>query len=222
MSHDTITYFGYGSLVNRETRPAGEVALPARLYGWQRVWGHRVLSAQQPATEPPRSCCSLSIEKSVENNAQTQIKTEAEVREILSFIDGVVVNIPISELEALDDREAGYDRHVLSSDDFDLPAGCDASEIHVYVSKQTHKGGATEQFPILQSYIDCVLAGYCRVFESEGMQQFVDSTAGWHGVIENERNNPKYPRAVSLPEDQLALFDDIVTVARTTTQQETK
>jgi len=203
---DFITYFGYGSLVNRATRPAHETALRARLYGWQRVWGHRVLPEQQPSGEPPRSCCSLSVEKLP--------KTASEQSKKQPYIDGVIVTIPTTDLPVLDKREAGYNRHALSSDHFDLPPECKTSQVHVYVSKPDHQGGATEQFPILQSYIDCVLAGYGALFEHDGMQQFIDSTTGWDGVIENERNNPKYPRAVSLPVEQLALFDRMVNARR--------
>lgn len=212
MNNGFITYFGYGSLVNRETRPANEHAVAARLYGWQRIWGHRVLSAQQPANEPARSCCSLSVQK-LSNAHSEAIKSR-------SYIDGVVVTIPISELAALDAREAGYDRLALPCAHFDLPESCRTEEVHVYVSKETHQGNATEQFPILQSYVDCVLAGYCAVFEQHGMQQFVDSTVGWDGVIENERDNPKYPRAVSVQPEQLAMFDQVVAKQRMSAQQE--
>lgn len=213
VSCDSITYFGYGSLVNRATRPDGEVAYPARLYGWQRVWGHRVLAAQQPSDEPQRSCCSLSIRKLAQPDSESCEKAP--------FIDGVVVTIPTTDLAVLDKREAGYDRHSLPRADFDLPASCKSENIQVYVSKEDHRGCATEQFPIQQSYVDCVLAGYCAVFETVGMQQFVDSTEGWDGVIENDRHNPKYPRSVSLPQEQLALFDTLIKKVRSNTQQET-
>jgi len=46
------------------------------------------------------------------------------------------------------------------------------------------------------------------------MQHFVDSTVGWGGVIENEREAPKYPRAVSLPKSQLDLIDALVSKRR--------
>ena len=213
MNADCITYFGYGSLVNRATRPAIEVAYPARLYGWQRVWGHRVLSAQQPCDELARSCCSLSVQK--------LINIDSSHRETVPFIEGVVVSIPISELPILDKREAGYERHVIPCDQFELPTECSVDHIHVYVSKLANQGCATEDFPILQSYVDCVLAGYCEVFEPMGMQRFVDSTKGWDGVIENERDKPKYPRAVSLPVRQLAQFDRIVAEHRLNMEKET-
>jgi len=218
MTEQFVTYFGYGSLVNRNTRPAEEQAHPARLYGWRRVWGHRVHATDEVLTDSRGSCCSLSVEKCPEppdlsdlqsadlctDNAQT------------AYIDGVIVTIPLTELPALDRREDGYDRIQLPVSDFDVPGTCAAESIHMYVSDVTHSGRSNTQYPILQSYIDCVLAGYCAVFDHSGMEHFIASTQGWDGVIDNERDNPRYPRAVPLPESQLALFDSIVNRHRST------
>jgi len=216
MAEQIVTYFGYGSLVNRDTRPANEQALPARLYGWRRVWGHRVQPADAALSGSHRSCCSLSVEKCDENpDEYSKVSTDAKTR-CSQFIDGVVVNIPLAELPALDQREYGYDRLRVPAGEFDLPHNCAAKHIHVYVSNMTHSGRSNIQYPILQSYIDCVLAGYCAVFNQKGMQQFVESTVGWGGVIENERHDPRYPRAVQLPDSQLALFDSVVKNHRST------
>lgn len=222
MTEQFITYFGYGSLVNRETRPASEQAFPARLYGWRRVWGHRVHTSDETVSDSARFCCSLSVEKSVEKSIEKSVdkgaaQSDANIGptretqiENSDFIDGVVVRIPLSDLPILDAREAGYDRLKVPASDFELPGNCTDEHIHVYVSDTSHSGHSNEHYPILQSYIDCVLAGYCAVFEHAGMQHFVDSTVGWDGVILNERGNPLYPRAVQLPESQLALFDSVV------------
>jgi len=196
MTEQFITYFGYGSLVNRDTRPLDEQAHPARLLGWQRVWGHRVNSSDLALQTSRQSCCSLSIDLLATSTS--------------AYIDGVVVTIPLADLPILDKREAGYERLALPASDFQLPADCTAAHIHVYKSDTSHEGRSDAQFPILQSYIDCVLAGYCAVFGQDGMQQFVTSTAGWDGVIENDRVKPRYPRAVTLPASQLSLFDRVV------------
>jgi len=196
MSDEYITYFGYGSLVNRATRPASEPFSPAFLLGWQRVWGHRVASS---GAERYR-CCSLSVQPALTQNAPG--------------IAGVVVTLPRAELPALDEREKGYDRHVLPASQFDLPAECTATEVHVYVSDSNHAGMSNSEYPVLQSYVDCVLAGYCDVFEPGGMQQFVDSTYGWDGEMENDRHKPKYPRAVSVTENQQQQFDELVKIRR--------
>ncbi len=210
MTEQFVTYFGYGSLVNRNTRPATEQAFPARLYGWRRVWGHRVHTTNEASSDSRQSCCSLSVEKcTVKSEAYSTQSTGSNVK-YNGFIDGVVVNIPLDDLPALDRRESGYDRLQIPASDFDLPSSCIARHIYLYVSDLTHSGRSNKQYPILQSYIDCVLAGYCAVFKQAGVQQFVETTVGWDGVIEDERRNPRYPRAVQLPDSQLALFDSVV------------
>ena len=227
MTEPFVTYFGYGSLVNRDTRPANEQAYRARLYGWKRVWGHRVHTTDSSLSGPLGSCCSLSLEKNLKKGVEKCVETpdinsnqlvsstaSSDIARTNNYIDGVIVTIPLADLPSLDRREYGYDRVQISADDFDLPQSCAAQHIHVYVSDRSHSGRSNTQYPILQSYIDCVLAGYCAVFELTGMQQFVESTLGWDGVIENERNNPRYPRAVQLPDSQLALFDSIITKYR--------
>ncbi len=217
MSEQFITYFGYGSLVNRETRPPTERSFPARLYGWRRVWGHRVQGSVDASTGARRSCCSLSIERV--NTEPVSMKTAdvqngSKAKPDSAYIDGVIVQLPIEDLPVLDQREHGYDRIKINSNAFDLPEGYSAEHIHVYVSDANHAGRANDQFPILQSYIDCVAAGYCAVFDQQGMQHFVDSTSGWNGVIENERDAPRYPRAVSLPGSQLTQIDALVNKRR--------
>lgn len=264
MAGELVTYFGYGSLVNRDTRPPDEQAFPARLYGWQRVWGHLSGRAdasagsrandQQP-TKPARDdashpghlksdqietdatadkhrqgqassarlgannaessqflpCCSLTVRplSEVDKHKQT----------IMPFIDGVVVTIPRASLPVLDERERGYDRIRVSRDAFNLPASCTANDIFVYVSQPVNRGFANEDHPILQSYVDCVLAGYCAVFDQTGLQQFVDGTVGWHGTIINDRLDPHYPRAVKLAREQLDQFDKLIQARRLIPEQ---
>lgn len=188
--------------MNRATRPQGERAQTARLYGWERIWGHRVLSEQQPFDKPPRSCCSLSVRKVAAANRMP--------RESMPYIDGVVVTIPVGELSGLDRREVGYDRLLLSRKHFDLPDDSRVLDVHVYASKISHRGIADEHYPILQSYMDCVMQGYTDKFGEEGLQHFVDSTVGWGGVIDDDRAKPRYPRAVNVSEEQRQHFDNLI------------
>lgn len=203
-----ITYFGYGSLVNRATRASNERAYPARLYGWQRVWGHRVSATSHHGETTNYRCCSLSIQKQLNDPGATPARQEP------NYIDGVIARVRLSELPMLDERESGYDRVILPASDLTLPESCSASEIHVYVSDAAHSGPANGDYPILQSYIDCVLAGYCDLFGRTGMQHFVDSTLGWQGTILNDRDRPLYPRAVQLSSNQLTENDALVNTKR--------
>jgi hypothetical protein len=182
-----ITYFGYGSLVNRATRPAGEVSHPAILHGWHRSWAHRII----PTATRGRSC-SLTVKKAAASLSVS--------------IHGVVASMPRTALAELDAREAGYDRLMLPASSFDLPLNCQASEVAVYVSTQQNHHPACEQYPILQSYVDCVMAGYLAEFGEAGLAAFMASTEGWHRPVENDRFSPRYPRAVSLAKPLLESF----------------
>ena len=63
-------YFGYGSLVNRRTRAAEEVAIPATLHGWIRQWSHQARRPwQRPnahhavAEQSGHGVCAVSVEQ---------------------------------------------------------------------------------------------------------------------------------------------------------------
>jgi len=205
----SIVYFGYGSLVNRETRPVDETAICARLNGWHRVWGHRV--GASAAREPS---CSLSIDPDERTRVARADGTNAAAPGPAHGIDGVVVALPLEALPVLDAREDGYDRLTLPASAFDLPEDLGVDEVHVYRSRPENRLPATPAHPILQTYVDCVLAGYLRVYGEGGLEAFLTSTAGWEGAIENDRAAPRYPRAVEVPGALLARFDRLVAARR--------
>lgn len=191
MANEWIYYFGYGSLVNRETRPVGEVANTAKLRGWRRVWEHRV-------TEPHRGqrCTSLSIEP-------LALLDEGS-------IDGVVVRLPVADLSYLDERELGYERLTLPTSNFDLPACVESDVVMVYRSLPYNRIASDSEYPVLQSYIDCVMAGYLQRFGGDGVELLVKSTRGWNGSILNDREHPYYPRAVDIDLLTQQLFDQSI------------
>lgn len=191
MSSEWVSYFGFGSLVNRKTRPDQEHAVNATLSGWQRVWGHRVVSG-----DTRQACTSLSVER-----AQ-------------SSIEGVIVSIRREELPSLDERELGYERIALEQSDFSLTEEVRTSTIHIYRSLEQNRQLADSERPVLQSYIDCVMAGYLERFGESGLQRFMNTTRGWGGPILSDRHRPVYPRSVSLDEDKLRRFDQLLSVHR--------
>lgn len=191
MSSRLISYFGYGSLVNRETRPVGEQATNVVLNGWRRVWNHRV--SKVDARHP---CTSLSIEP-----AQ-------------GAIQGVLVQIPAHELEMLDQREFGYERMCLNATEFVLPDGLDVQQIYVYRSLQHNRFLADDEHPVTQSYVDCVMAGYLQRYGDEGLQQLLQSTRGWNRPMRNDRHAPTYPRHVKLSAQQHDFFDSLLAPLR--------
>lgn len=131
-----------------------------------------------------------------------------------SGIDGVVVPLPIEALPVLDAREEGYERLTLPASDFELPEGLAVDEVHVYRSLTEHRMSATDEHPILQTYVDCCMAGFLNVYGEGGLDNFLHATRGWHGQIENDRTQPRYPRAVAIPGELLARFDRLVNAHR--------
>jgi cation transport protein ChaC len=196
MTSDWIYYFGYGSLVNRDTRPAGEFSESATLKGWRRVWGNRSADLKRS-----QNCTSLSIE------------TLGHPSE--GSIEGVIARMPVSELTQLDEREAGYNRLKLSVDEFELTDRVETDFVYVYQSELPRRFLADDEHPILQSYIDCVLAGYLTQFGRSGMQAMVDSTRGWSRPVMNDREAPHYPRAVDIDVDLQLSIDQLLASTKT-------
>ncbi len=79
----TPYFFGYGSLVNRNTHAYPD-AQPAQLRGWRRSW----------VRTGRRDMVFLSV-----------------VQDAASRIDGLIAAVPGADWEALDAREYGYERH---------------------------------------------------------------------------------------------------------------
>ncbi|WP_428687242.1 gamma-glutamylcyclotransferase family protein [Roseibium sp.] len=183
----TITYFGYGSLVNKDTVPAETVVTPGRLRGWIREW--RVCGEN----EEGQGRCSLTVRES----ADTEIW-------------GVMAVEPRTRLQDLEQREHRY-RKVIS-----IGAGfsCEAArqpgpeELFLFKAAPEHRRWGTETHPILQSYLDCVLAGYFRLWGETGIDHFIETTDGWHVPVLSDREKPRYPRSITLDPQLADLIDE--------------
>lgn len=161
--------FSYGSLILKKSRDrtgvSGEV-FPARVKGYQRIWGDRHGKGTYLA-----------------------IKEDSE-----SSCNGVIVEIPKNQLEKFDAREEGLTRSRIDKEEIkrldreDLPDG----NYWVYIPDETKE--ASENFPIPQSYIDVILTG-CLEIGKDFAKEFIKTTKEWN-YIENDRENPKYPRAL--------------------------
>lgn len=190
---DTVQYFGYGSLVNRDTRPADEAFESVSVSGWQRAWSH------QHRNDRAASVPNWSIPDH-RPSGYTVLSVEPCPGE---QIDGVHVRILAADLPALDARESGYSRHSVNSTK-------STDSVAIYVSKTERTKRACNDYPLLQSYVDCVLAGYLDVFGWDGVQRFLNTTKGWSAPVLPDRNAPLYPRAVKLDAKLLGQFDELV------------
>ncbi|MBA5779362.1 gamma-glutamylcyclotransferase [Stappia sp. F7233] len=186
-----ISYFGYGSLVNRATLASDVVALPGRLEGWRREW--RVVGRPAEADGAGRGACALTVRP-----------------EPGCAIRGVLLSEATAGLAALDKREARYDRIDGISHQFrpdDGTAGVPEA-VFLYRAKAEHYRWGDEDHPILQSYLDCVLAGFHEIWGEAGVDHFLETTDGWHAPILADRHAPIYARAVTLEPDLTGLFDE--------------
>lgn len=188
-------YFGYGSLVNAATRPQSHEVIPARLSGFRRAW--RVSTRRSLLT----GACSLTIRPAEPD----------------SVVRGVLASENRVSLPTLDRRERHYDRLTVGAEgvapetDYAHPG-----EVYVYRVKSAHDRYGSRRFPVLLSYVDCVLQGYLKVFGEEGVAEFMATTDGWHVPILDDRADPLYPRAQTLSPAERVLVDDALATAGAT------
>ena len=172
-------FFGYGSLVNRDTH-SYEGALPARLSGWRRAWRHTPLRQIAYLTAVPAPG---------------------------SVIEGLIAPVPGGDWAALDEREDAYDRVAAAHQvEHTLP---DSPQIAVYAIPSGRHAPPSDEGPVLLSYLDVVLQGYLREFGESGVRRFVETTDGWEDApILDDRATPRYPRHCRLSSDERMLVDD--------------
>jgi len=171
-------FFGYGSLVNRDTHHFDRVQ-PARLSGWRRVWRHTKL----------RPVAYLTV-----------------VPDAAAEIDGLIAPVPADDWAALDARERAYDR-VAAHHQVHHPLH-HAPQIAVYTIPEGRHGTPDDNCPVLLSYIDVVLQGYLREFGEAGVRRFIETTDGWDAPVLDDRAAPRYPRHRVLGADERELVDD--------------
>lgn len=188
-----ITYFGYGSLVNTRTLGPQASAVAGTLDGWRREW--RAWWRADGSAERPGNC-TLTVR-----------------RDPQSAIQGVMVSEPAERLAVLDAREKRYVRvtdGIAGAFRCD-PRGKPASEgAFLYEADAEIRHWGDDDHPILQSYVDCVMAGFHAFWGDEGVRRFIATTDGWHAPMLADRTAPRYPRALEIDADLLAFFDDLL------------
>ncbi|MEZ5870395.1 MAG: gamma-glutamylcyclotransferase family protein [Nitratireductor sp.] len=193
MSGELVGYFGYGSLVNRQTLRTQFVASHrASLSGWRRHWQSRGVEHEH---HNGRELALLSIEP-----AQGVA------------IQGMLVIDRKAHLPEVDKREARYERVPVSRGDIALhddEAGVELpDELYVYVG---HAASEAAQPPVLlQSYLDAVMAGFHAEFGEAGVYHFLETTLGFDRLIVKDRHQPVYPRSVSVGEEMGQWFDALL------------
>ncbi|WP_404932991.1 gamma-glutamylcyclotransferase family protein [Nitratireductor sp. L15S-10] len=178
-----VGYFGYGSLVNRDTHRTGILdAQPARLKGWRRQWVRRDAGSSRALLSVRRDSCST--------------------------IDGLLVIDRAENLAAVDLREERYRRVRLDAAELELSADL-PSDCPLYVYEASAALGNV-RLEIIQSYLDAVLQGFLREHGRAGVERFVRDTDGFDAAVIADRKTPTYPRAVTLEAEEEAFFDALL------------
>ncbi|NVD05935.1 gamma-glutamylcyclotransferase [Vibrio sp. JPW-9-11-11] len=180
--------FGYGSLMNSASRQlTGQTstAVPSTAHGFTRYWG--------------KVDDSYILSPLVVDKGQGQV-------------NGVVLEVDEQGLAEFDRRERGYHRVVINAQQLDTPLALTRQDtVWVYIKDNPEPPCSLS--PIMQTYVDTVLAG-CLEISEQFAKQFVEHTVGWHFPLENDRHQPKYGNLAGVSPQHHAAIDALVSVAR--------
>lgn len=180
--------FGYGSLINSASRRITGIAgdsIPVRVHGLQRYW----------------------VSFTGVDMRAVGVRLEAQ-----SQCNGVLFDVPASELDKFDLRERGYVRQALDHQHIEYleagsPVSLSALSDHpVWVYTYPDCPRESQFSPISQSYLDVIILGCLEVGESFAREflQHTNLWQDWH----DDRLNPRYPRATE--HDQHEYLDDLI------------
>ncbi|MGR3479158.1 gamma-glutamylcyclotransferase family protein [Salipiger marinus] len=171
-------FFGYGSLVNRNTHGYAPCHT-ARATGWRRTW----------ARMADRPLAILTV-----------------VPDPDSEIEGLIAPVPPEGWALLDLREAAYLRRDALPCVSHACDG--VAQLAIYAVDPALILPPDAGHPLLLSYLDVVLQGYLREYGPAGAERFLDTTTGWATPVLDDRAQPVYPRAQTLTAEERAFVDD--------------
>lgn len=162
--------FGYGSLINSLSRAvtgeSGSV-LPVKVSGYERSWS--VMS-------PDFGMSSVAV-----------VQREG------ALCNGVLVEVPESEIPLFDLRERGYQRARIEAHQIQTYQEVDLPEGTLWIYHTCEIIVPTQRCPIALSYADVILAG-CIEHGHDFALEFIALTKGWEYPALNDRIAPRYPR----------------------------
>lgn len=180
--------FGYGSLMNSASRRlTGKTAeaIPAVVNGFKRYWG--------------------KVDDSYILSPLVVDKGEGSV-------NGVLLQVNDQELAEFDIRERGYQRvEVMHSQLEKCHTLLPNDEVWVYIKDNPEP--PCDLSPIMQTYVDTVLAG-CLEISEQFARQFIEQTIGWHFPVENDRHQPKYGNLAGVSAEHYSQIDALLIQAR--------
>ncbi|MDF2154416.1 gamma-glutamylcyclotransferase family protein [Vibrio sp. CAU 1672] len=176
--------FGYGSLINSASRKlTGQTgqAIPVIVNGLVRHWSK---------VDDSYSLSPLVV-------------TEGEGQ-----VNGVLLEVDEHTLAEFDRRERGYQRIALRPEQITASNLFNPDHaIWVYVTDNPQPPCMLS--PIMQSYVDTVLAG-CLEVSQDFAEHFVRHTRGWHYPKQDDRHQPKYGNLAGVQDHHYALIDALI------------
>ncbi|SIS41023.1 gamma-glutamylcyclotransferase family protein [Neptunomonas antarctica] len=162
--------FGYGSLINSLSRAvtgeSGKV-LAVRICGYERSWS------------------VMSVDFGMSSVAVVQREG--------AYCNGVLVEVPESEIPHFDRREQGYQRSLIERHQIETYQEIDLPEGTLWIYHAHEIVPPTQACPIALSYADVILAG-CIEHGHDFAAEFIALTKGWECPALNDRDAPRYPR----------------------------
>jgi len=173
--------FGYGSLIERESRmatwPSAQFAYPAIVKGVARGWFDQ--------TEVP-SWSPTYLGGDAEADAET---------------NGVIFRVTAAEFDSYTQRETGYKPTQIEPAQVTMLDGSPtAPDGDIWYFANVRKGFPSDVHPIVQSYVDVCLDGcleieatYPRAKQANFAERFIRTTSNWGPPWINDRIHPWRP-----------------------------
>ncbi len=167
--------FGYGSLINSISRTVtGETgsAVAVKIDGVSRYWSRISedfgMSSVVVVKDPQGQC------------------------------NGVLVEVPESELASFDERERGYQRVLINASDVSfyeqsIALDTQGGAVNIWLYQAEKVVLPCANHPVVFSYLDVILSG-CLEYSNGFCEDFVNLTQGWQHAMLNDRLAPRYPR----------------------------
>ncbi|MFT5707172.1 MAG: hypothetical protein ACI9ES_001462 [Oceanospirillaceae bacterium] len=168
--------FGYGSLINSISRTVtGEtgVAVAVKISGFARYWS-----------------------RISEDFGMSSVVVVPEQRQACN---GVLVEVPESELPSFDLRERGYQRVLVDASQVEFYSQTidlkllPNTHIKIWLYQSQEVVNPCEDHPVVFSYLDVILSG-CLEYSPPFCDDFMQLTQGWKHAMLNDRRDPRYPR----------------------------
>ena len=182
----SATYFGFGSLVSRASIAVPVASIePARVFGHRRAWC-------QPFSRDGVNFAALGVEPGG----------------VTDFVDGVCLKVDAEHAAYFDEREASY-RQV------EVDAFHPDGRIEAALTFETKQHASLDAY-IPVSYLATVVVGFWDFYgRDQGLDIFIENTAGWERPVGYDLENPVYSRR---PDDLVAIAGEIRTALEAVTR----